>query len=115
MKVASGRKAAGAIRSLVNGRGLQLECARVLHVRLLMPVLLYDSETMKWSKKGKSKIRAVQMDNLRGLLGIEEWIEYQMHRLECYTEYQKGLMKVFSGGVAILKKWIMIRLLKGCM
>ena len=29
-KVVSRRKVAGAIRSLVNGRGFQLECARVL-------------------------------------------------------------------------------------
>ena len=45
-KVASGRKVADAIRSLVNTRGLQLECVRVLHIGLLMPVLLYGSETM---------------------------------------------------------------------
>ena len=43
-KVASGRRVGGAIRSLVNTRGLQLEYAR---------------------------IRAVQMDNLRRLLGIK--------------------------------------------
>ena len=30
-KVLSGRRVAGAFRSLVNGRGLQLECAGVLH------------------------------------------------------------------------------------
>ena len=30
-KVASGRRDAGATRSLVNARDLQLECARVLH------------------------------------------------------------------------------------
>ena len=30
-KVARGRRVAGAIRSLVNARGLQLECATVLH------------------------------------------------------------------------------------
>ena len=30
-KAASGRKVSGAIRSLVNARGLQLECARILH------------------------------------------------------------------------------------
>ena len=40
----SGSRVGGAIRSLVNARGLQLECAR---------------------------IRAVQMDNLRRLLGIK--------------------------------------------
>ena len=55
-----GRRVAYAIRSLVNAKSLQLECARVLHDLLLMPVLMYDSETMM-----RSRIMAVQMDNLR--------------------------------------------------
>ena len=42
----SGRRVAGVISSLVNDRDLQLECARVLHEPLLVPVLMYDSETM---------------------------------------------------------------------
>ena len=37
-KEASGRKVAGAIRSLMNARSLQIECARVLHDVLLVPV-----------------------------------------------------------------------------
>ena len=45
-KVASGIRVAGAIRFLVNSRDLQLECARVLHETLVMPVLMNDSETM---------------------------------------------------------------------
>ena len=44
--VASGRRVAGAIKSLVNARDLQLECARVLNETLLVPVLRYGSETM---------------------------------------------------------------------
>ena len=67
-KVVSGRRVAGAIRSLVNAWDLQLQCARVLHETLLVPVLIYGSETMLW--KERSRIMAVQMDNLRGLLGI---------------------------------------------
>ena len=35
-----------------------------------MPVLIYGSETMIWKENERSRIRAVQMDNLRGLLGI---------------------------------------------
>ena len=35
-KVANGRMVAGAIRSLVNAWGLQLECARVLHELLVV-------------------------------------------------------------------------------
>ena len=53
-KVASGRRVAGAIKSLVNARDLQLECARVLHETLLVPVLMYGSETMLWKGKKRS-------------------------------------------------------------
>ena len=52
-KVVNGRRVAGAIRSLVNTRGLQLECVRVLHETLLEPVLLYCNETMAWREKGE--------------------------------------------------------------
>ena len=69
-KVASGRRVAGVIRSLVNAGDLQLECDRVLHETLLLPVLMYGNETMLWSEKERSRMRAVQVDNLRRLLGI---------------------------------------------
>ena len=45
-KLLNGRRVVGAITSLVNASGLQLECARVLHESLLVPVLMYGSETM---------------------------------------------------------------------
>ena len=48
MNEASERRVAGSIWSLVNAKDLQLECARVLHETLLVPVLTYDSETMLW-------------------------------------------------------------------
>ena len=67
-KVVNGRRVAGAIRSVVNARDLQFECARVLHETLLVLAHMYGSETMLWNEK-RSRIRAVQMDNLRGLLG----------------------------------------------
>ena len=50
----SGRRYAGAIWSLVNARDLQLECTRVLHETLLVPVFMYGSETMLWKKKERS-------------------------------------------------------------
>ena len=53
-KLASGRRDAGAIRSLVNARDLQLECAGVLEETLLAPVLMYGSETMLWKEKEES-------------------------------------------------------------
>ena len=70
-KVASRRRVAGAIRSLVKARDLQIECARILHKKLLIPPLMYGSETMLWKEREKSRIRALRMNNLRGLLGIK--------------------------------------------
>ena len=61
-KVVNWRKAPGAIRYLVNARGLQLET-------LLVSALMYSSETMIW-KEERHRVRAVQMDNLGGFLGI---------------------------------------------
>ena len=40
-KVASGRKVSGGIKALENEKGLSLECARILHESMLLPVLLY--------------------------------------------------------------------------
>ena len=70
--MASGRRVEGAIRSLVNVRGLQLECARVLQETLLIPLLMYDSKTIIWKEKEKSRIGAVLMYNLKALLGIKK-------------------------------------------
>ena len=87
-KVASGRRVAGVIRSLVNARDLQLECTRVFYETLLVPVITYGSETMLWKENERSRVRAVQIDNLRGLLGIRR---------------MKGLMKAFYGGSATVR------------
>ena len=45
-KVVSGRIVAGAIRSLVYARNMQLECPRVLNETLLVHVFMYGSEKM---------------------------------------------------------------------
>ena len=64
-KVASRRRVAGAITSLVNAMNLQVDCARVLHETLLVLVLMYGSDTMLWQEKGRSRIRDLQVNNLR--------------------------------------------------
>ena len=69
-EVESRKRVAGAIGYLVNARDLQHECARVLQETLLVPVLMYGSETLVWEEKERSRINAVHIDNLKGLLGI---------------------------------------------
>ena len=69
--MASGRRVSGDIRSVVNDK--------VLHESLFVPILMSgSSETMIWKGK-KSRIRAVKMDNLRGLRDIRRMDKVRMH------------------------------------
>ena len=45
-------------------------CELILYETLLVPILMSGNETRFLKEKGRSRIRAVQTDNLRGLLGI---------------------------------------------
>ena len=90
-KVASGRRVAGAIRSIVNARDLQLECAGVFHETLVVPVLLYGSEAILQKEKKRSRVRAVQMDNLRGLFGIRRMDRVLNARIRELCGMRKGL------------------------
>ena len=90
-KVASGRRAVGAIRSLVNARDWQLECARIFHETFLVPFLMYGSEMVLWKEKERSRIKAVQMDNLRGLLGVSRMDRAPNVRIKELCRVKKGL------------------------
>ena len=41
----------------------------VLHESLLVLVVMYSSETMIWKENERSRIRALQVNKLRGLIG----------------------------------------------
>ena len=98
-KVASGRRVTGAIRSQVNARILQLECAMVLDELLLVLVLTYGNETMIWRKEERSWIRAVQMDNLRGLLGIRRMDKVLNAQIRQLCGVMKGVDEKIDEGV----------------
>ena len=97
-KVASGRRIAGAIMSLVNTRDLQMSVL-VLYETLLVPVLTYASETMIWKEKERSRIRGVWMDNLRGLLGIRRMDRVPDARIRELCGVMKGVEERVDEGV----------------
>ena len=97
--MASRSRVACAIRYLVNVRSLQLECVTVLHESLLEPILTYGSETMIWREKEGSRIRAVQMDNLRGLLGIRRMDKVPNARIRQLCGVTKGVDEKIDEGV----------------
>ena len=68
-----------------------------------MPILIYDMVEQE-----RFRIRAVQMDNLRGSLSIRNVDKVPNARIRELCEVTKGvderLIKVFSGGSAMWKE-----------
>ena len=58
-----------------------------------------------WKKKNRFRMRAVHMDNLRGLLGIR--------RMDKVPNTQ--LRELFFDGSVLWREWRMTRLLRGSM
>ena len=87
------------LRSLVNARSLQLECARILRESLLVPVLMYGSETMIWREKERSRIRVVEIDNLTALLGIWRMDKVPNARIRQLCRVTKGVDEKIDEGV----------------
>ena len=62
-------------------------------------VLMYDSETMLWREKEISRIRGVQMDNLRGFLGIRRMDRVPNAWIRALCKVKKGLAERIDEGV----------------
>ena len=71
---------------------------------------MYSIETMIWKEKERSRIRWMQMNNIRDLLGIrreDKVSNEQIRKLSGVTkgaEEMKELIKVFSDGLAMGRK-----------
>ena len=98
-EVANGKRVAGTIRSPINAMSSQFHCDRVLHESLLVPDLTYGSETMIWREKEGSRVRAVQIDNLRGLLGIRKLHKVPNTRITEFCGMTKGINERIDEGV----------------
>ena len=73
---------------------------RVLHEKLPAPVLMYGSETMLWKEK-RSRMKTVQMDNLRRLLGIRRMDRVPIAWIRELCNVKKGLDERNDEGVLL--------------
>ena len=69
---------------------------------------------MIWREKERSRIRVVQMDNLRGLLGIRRINKFRNARLRQFCRVMKGVDEKIDG-LAIWRGWRTTGLLRGSM
>src|SRR5678815_191057 len=52
---------------------------------------MYSSETMVWNKRYRSKVHCVQMDNLRGVLGVKRIDKMRNERIRELCGVKKGV------------------------
>ena len=64
-----------------------------------MPLCMHGHETMLWREKERSRVRAVQMDNLRGFLGIRRMDRVLNARERELCGVRKGLDEMIDEGV----------------
>ena len=97
------RKVGGKLQVLL-GLWLMVGVKWVLHETLFVPILIYDMVEQE-----RFRIRAVQMDNLRGSLSIRNVDKVPNARIRELCEVTKGvderLMRLFSSGLAKLRGW----------
>ena len=98
-KMSNERRVAGAIKSLVNAKGLSIECNRVLHENMLVQTLLYGSEVTVWYPKYRSRVQAVQMDNLRSVLGVRRIDKMRNERIRELCGVEKGVLERISESI----------------
>ena len=97
--MASGKRVVYAVRSLVDTRVLLLKCAIALHESLQVSILMYANERMILKEREISRIKAVQRDNLRGLLGIRRMDKVVSARIRELYGVTKGLDEKNDKGV----------------
>ena len=68
-----------------------------------MPVLLYGSDTILWKEKESSTVRAVQMDTLKGLLGIRRMDRVSNARIRELCGARKGLDERID---EVVQRWL---------
>ena len=80
-----------------------------------MNVLTYGNETMIWREKERSRILAVQMDNLRSFWVSGEWnpLVRQLCGVSKGIDEKIDKGKVLSGGSPMWREWRMTGLLRG--
>ena len=65
----AGTKVNGALRPIMKSRNVSIPAKKLLHQAILLPTLMYGSESWTWLKKDESGINAVEMRSLRRMCG----------------------------------------------
>ena len=69
-RITQARKSAGALGGMWNNRGVSIEVKRRMYESIVVPTVLYGSETWTWSRRVNKKVNVMEMSCLRKMCGV---------------------------------------------
>ena len=63
----------GALKSVLNDRGLGIKAKKCLHEGVIVPTALYGAEAWGMRSAEGRKVNALEMKCLRSLVGVRKW------------------------------------------
>ncbi len=72
-RAVKGRRVMGSLARVMRGRNVSMEVKRGPRNSIVLPTLMYGSETWMWNRAWQSRVRAVEMRYLRGACGVTRW------------------------------------------
>jgi hypothetical protein len=70
-RVNAGNMVNGALHAFMGSRVVSIKAQLAVHNGVLLPTLIYGSESQVWQKKHTSRVNAVEMRALRSLIGVK--------------------------------------------
>ena len=100
----AGNRVNGTLISFVASQNVSQKARLAVHNGVLVPTLMYGSESWVWQKKHESKINAVEMRSLRSMCGVtlNDRLRNDLIRERCglnedvVTKINKGLLRWFG-------------------
>ncbi len=59
---------------VMKGRNVSMEVTRAFRYSILLPKLMYGSETRTWNRAHRSTMHTVEMSYMRGACGATRWV-----------------------------------------
>ncbi len=87
-----GRRVAGSLRQIINGRSVSMEVKRDLRSTIVVPALTYASETWAWNESQRSRVQAVEMSYFGNVYGVS-----RMDGMSNESVYERAFWNVSQG------------------
>ena len=72
-RAVEGRCVVGSLAKIMRDKNVSIEVKKGLRKSILLPTLMYRSETCTWNRAQQSRVRAVEMSYLREACGMTRW------------------------------------------